>query len=169
MRDHVPEFKPSPGSALRARLLLVALLGAPGALTPAAAETPPVLSRAEAVEIFETQTGEINRPKEVGTYYEATVPDTLDLAERARLGMNHFLGILRDEPPYNYEMPFFVGYHPKNDKPVQFMHVTALGACQLKAMEAMVFGRLMTGSTDGLQREAKIYDNVYLYPGLFEE
>ena len=32
--------------------------------------------------------------------YEATVPDTLDLAERGRLGINHFTSIIREERDY---------------------------------------------------------------------
>jgi len=48
------------------------------------------------------RSGDLNRPKEVGSYYAATVPDTLDLAERARLGVNHFTSIISEE--HDYEM-----------------------------------------------------------------
>ena len=42
----------------------------------------------------------INLPRESGTYYEATVPDTLDLGERAHLGINHFLNLISEENDY---------------------------------------------------------------------
>ena len=32
----------------------------------------------------------LNAPTTRGSYYKAEVPDTLDLAERARLGLNYF-------------------------------------------------------------------------------
>ena len=95
---------------------------------------------------------QINAPAVPGSYYEAEVPDTLDLAERARLGLNHFLDIMREE--YNCEMPLTFDFAP----PVMNMHGNALGACQSKAMEAMAFLRLMTGSREGLDREAKMLE-----------
>lgn len=94
----------------------------------------------------------INAPVVEGSYYEAEAPDTLDLAERARLGLNHFLEIMREE--YNYEMPLTFDFAP----PVMNMHGNALGACQCKAMEAMSFLRLMTGSTVDLEREEKMLE-----------
>ena len=53
---------------------------------------------------LQARTSPINRPKEVGTYYEATAPDTLDLAERARLGLNHFTESIREELDYEMVM-----------------------------------------------------------------
>ena len=41
------------------------------------------------------EAGQINEPAVKGSYYEAEVPDTLDLAERGRLGLDHFLAITR--------------------------------------------------------------------------
>ena len=94
----------------------------------------------------------INAPAISGSYYEAEVPDTLDLAERARFGLNHFLEIMREE--YNYEMPLTFDFA----RVVMNMHGNALGACQCKAMETMAFLRLMTGSTVDLEREAKMLE-----------
>ncbi len=39
-----------------------------------------------------------------GEHYEDTVPDTLDLAERAALGLNYFMGMT--EPDLDHEMYF---------------------------------------------------------------
>ena len=33
-------------------------------------------------------------PARLGEYYEATVPDTVDLAERAGYGVNHFTSVI---------------------------------------------------------------------------
>lgn len=60
------------------------------------AATPWIPAQAETSEAILARTTEINRPKEIGTYYAATVPDTLDLAERARLGISHFT-LIQDE------------------------------------------------------------------------
>ena len=137
---------------------------------------------------------DINRPKESGTYYQATVPDTLDLAERAGYGINHFTSIISEEN--NYEMYWSVahGLYPKDiveylgredlhpwgydfgqtDPPVINFLFPSLMICQPKAMEAMAMERLMTGSEQHLKREAKMLemmvslideDGLYMIPG----
>jgi len=93
-------------------------------------------------------------PARLGTYYECTVPDTLDLAERARLGLHYFDSIM--EASLNYEM--FFGEHFDTHPVSMYAHVTSLGACQEKALEAIAFQRLMTGSTLNLDREARMVE-----------
>src|SRR5437879_9341900 len=44
----------------------------------------------------------LNRRKTEGRYYRTTIPDTLDLAERAHLGVKHLMSITSEEN--NYEM-----------------------------------------------------------------
>lgn len=112
--------------------------------TASTSETPWVAGTAETPEIVRTRTTSINRPKEIGTYYKATVPDTLDLAERARLGVNHFT-LIQDQ---NCEMHFSGG-------PSGMGHqFSPLMACQPKGMEAMAMERLMCGSIQGLEKES---------------
>src|SRR5206468_10046577 len=41
-----------------------------------------------------------------------------------------------------------------------YAHMTALGACQPKALEAICFDRLMTGSRENLRREAGMIDKM---------
>ena len=48
--------------------------------------------------------GLFNLPARLGNYYEAEVPDTLDLAERARLGLNHYTESIREELDYEMVM-----------------------------------------------------------------
>ena len=55
----------------------------------------------ETSKTLKAQTSQINRPQEIGTYYEATVPDTLDLAQRAKLGVNHLVSIISEENGYD--------------------------------------------------------------------
>lgn len=100
---------------------------------------------------------QINEPAVKGSYYEAEVPDTLDLAERGRLGLAHFFAIMRDED--NYEMPFDIYFMPRdNNGPVAMMQLVSLGCCQEKVLEALAFLRLMTGSTEQMDREAKMVE-----------
>jgi hypothetical protein len=101
----------------------------------------------------------INLAKETGSYYEATVPDTLDLAERARLGVNHFTSVISEKD--NYEMYWRADF----DKPDQWSwpgHMwfafAPLFCVQQKAMMALAMQRLMTGSVQNLEREAKMLE-----------
>lgn len=87
-----------------------------------------------------------------GERYEATVPDTLDLAQRAGHGLHYFYGILADD--LDYEMYF--GGTMRH----LYAHITSLGACQDKALEAIAFQRLMTGSTDDIKREAAMVNRM---------
>ena len=83
-----------------------------------------------------------NRPKEVGVYYKAVVPDTLDLAERARLGLNHFTSITRPERDYEmYWRGDFVPADPDSWPGHMSLLFPPLFACQPKAMEAMAMLR----------------------------
>jgi hypothetical protein len=103
------------------------------------------------------KSGEINTPAVKSDCYEAEVPDTLDLAERGRLALGHFLAITRED--YGCEMPLMIHFRPEDENgPRMLMHDNSLGACQAKAMEAMAFLRLMTGSTEHTVREAKMLE-----------
>ena len=64
-----------------------------GAATSEAEERAWIPTISETPKTLRARTHRINRPKELGTYYNAVVPGTLDLAERARLGLNYFTGV----------------------------------------------------------------------------
>ncbi len=127
---------------------------------------------------MKARTSDINRPREVGKYYEATVPDTLDLAERAWLGINHFTRLISEKD--NYEMYWgamacnyppdlmkLIG-HPdwtqwggdlsSYNPPILNMQMSPLMACQAKAVDAMAMERLMSGSQQLLEREARMLE-----------
>jgi hypothetical protein len=106
------------------------------------AQQPPTYDHVGAVRAFFAR----------GERYEARVPDTLDLAQRAGYGLNYFFGILNDD--LNYEMYF--GGTMRHLYP----HITSLGACQDKALEAIAFERLMTGSEADLDREGAMVDRM---------
>jgi hypothetical protein len=90
-----------------------------------------------------------------GERYEDTVPDTLDLVERAALGLNYFTGMT--EPDLDHEM-YFHAQFDQSSPPVLKTHVTSLGACQAKALEAMAYLRTMSGSTQGVEQEARMVE-----------
>lgn len=136
-------------------------------------------------QVWKSQATELNRPVAVGTYYEAVVPDTLDLAERAKYGVNHFTMSISEQ--HDYEMYWGVqpiGYSPdmmewfglagvekmgcsfgEYNRPFMMMHNSELQACQLKAVEAIPMLRLMSGSTQLLHREAKMLAEMIGYIG----
>lgn len=92
-----------------------------------------------------------------GQYYETTVPDTLDMAERARLGINHFTSIISKER--DYEM-----YWSGSSGGLDFVFHSPLN-CQPKALEAMAMERIMSGSQQNLEREAKMVDRMVAHLG----
>ncbi|MBI4531458.1 MAG: hypothetical protein HY709_08025, partial [Candidatus Latescibacteria bacterium] len=94
-------------------------------------------------------------PARLGSYYEAAIPDTLDLAERATLGLHHFTSIISEE--HGYEMPL-LGDFDRFCLPAVTFHMNALGSCQCKAMEAMAMLRVMSGSLQHVAREAKMVE-----------
>ena len=116
----------------------------------------------------------INVPRATGEYYKATVPDTLDLAERAQLGVSHFLNLISETNDcemfwgvnafypegmnsllgYDLPQPWggnFAEYNP----PAMTFNPTVLMACQGKAMEVLAMLRLMSGSRESLPLEAR--------------
>ena len=135
---------------MRYYCLIVSMFWALSTLVyPVNAETGTwVRSPDESSETLVARTSKLNRPKQVGSYYETTAPDTLDLAERARLGLNHFIEVQDDNCEMYFAGSVGGGAH-------QF---SPLMACQPKAMEAMAMDRLMTGSTQGLEKEARMLE-----------
>ncbi len=84
-----------------------------------------------------------------GDYYEALVPDTLDLADRGTLLVNFLTGMV--EPEHGYEMylgSFF------NANPAYMSHGNIGGYLDVpKAIEALPQARLMSGSKQNLDIE----------------
>ena len=99
--------------------------------------------------------GPSNLPAQSGAYYQDTVPDTLDLAERARLGLGYFTGLL--DPKLGYEMPLTCNFS-KTQPPYMVYNLNSIGTCQAKALEVMAYLRLMTGSKKDLDREKGMID-----------
>jgi hypothetical protein len=117
----------------------------------------------------------INIPRTAGQYYTVTAPDTLDLAERAHLGVAHFLNLISESNDFEmywgvnafypegmnallgYDLPQpwggnFAEYNP----PAMTFNPTVLMACQGKAVEALAMLRLMSGSRENLRLEARM-------------
>ena len=73
----------------------------------------------------------------------------------------------------DYEM-YFTSWFDQYSQPALQTHVTSLGACQAKALEARALLRVMSGSRLNLEREAKMVammagmlgaDGLYWVPG----
>ncbi len=130
-------------------------------------------AKARALAPDESKLSGINAPKIPGEYYKAAVPDTLDLAERAHLGVAHFLNLISE--PNDYEMYWGVNaFYPEGmnsllgydlpqpwggnfaeyNPPAMTFNPTVLMACQGKAVEALAMLRLMSGSRERLALEA---------------
>ena len=126
-----------------------------------ATETPWDTSATDHTDAWQSRALDVNRPKDPGSYYTATVPDTLDLAERARLGVNHFTEITSEEldyemywgtlgGQYGQEMMDYLGKpgwtrwgydFGDTNPPVLTTQFSPLQACQPKAMEALAMLR----------------------------
>ena len=86
----------------------------------------------------------------MGEYYDAVVPDTLDLAERAKLGVHHFVSIMDED--FDYQMRW------TGDRTAMTHGRAIFSICQPKALEAMAMLRVMSGSRQGLEREARMVE-----------
>ena len=84
--------------------------------------------------------------------YEAQVPDTLDLAERARLSVNSLTGSC--DPAFNYETVHngHLDYNPA------FLNMWTGGPCHPKVLHVLPLMRLMSGSTQHIDYDEKMLD-----------
>ena len=89
-----------------------------------------------------------------GTYYKAVVPDTLDLAERARLAVNAITGAA--DPHNNYEV-FQCGHC--DQQPANFNHNHG-GPCLAKAIDVLPRMRRMSGSHQNEDFDRKIVNSM---------
>jgi len=88
-------------------------------------------------------------PRPTGTSYEATVPDTLDLAERAALGVNCLTGAL--DPQYGFELYFVVQFTA--NPPYMHHEASGLPTNNPKFAESLPMMRVMSGSAQHLDIE----------------
>lgn len=84
-----------------------------------------------------------------GAVYETAVPDTLDLAERAVLGLHGLAGVL--SPEANYEFWWSVNYDVQ--PACMARDARSFAACGPKLLDAFVMMRVMTGSEDFFEQE----------------
>ena len=131
----------------------VPLLAAwPGIVGPGlrAEEEAPQWKPGDPVGYITPKIPEVGLPPYEGEKYEATVPDTLDLAERARLAIN---GLTETTNPLaDYELYNTVSF--RTDPPSMEMHCW-YPTLLLKFMWALSMMRLMSGSEQNLQVERR--------------
>jgi hypothetical protein len=102
------------------------------------------------------RTSPLNQGRTAGHYYKAVVPDTLDLAERARLGLGHCTSII--SPEDGYSMYAGGGFGPDLiglDTPELGHLCCQAQCCEGKYMEAMAMLRVASGSSQDLELENK--------------
>ncbi|OHB81616.1 MAG: hypothetical protein A2W31_15000 [Planctomycetes bacterium RBG_16_64_10] len=87
-----------------------------------------------------------------GKFYEAIVPDTLDLADRAALAINCLTGAL--DPDYGYELYFVARFNA--DPPYMHHEASGLPTNNPKFAESLPMMRLMSGSTQNLDIERRM-------------
>lgn len=114
-----------------------------------------------------TEETSVTIPARLGNYYDVTVPDTVDLAERARLGLNHLTSVIREEQ--DYEMCWLGIFNGDTFShlpwPVLTLRCCPLQCCQPKCMEAMVMARVMSGSQQNLERETRMVEMMSSHIG----
>ena len=129
------------------------------ARTAAAIASVSALSKASpALLLNRTKTGPAALESEValnGEHYEAEVPDTLDLADRARIAIN---GLTRGvDPKHDYEHYFLVMYMKD---PPEMWHTGPgdMSCCNPKWSESLPMMRCMSGSDFNCETEQKMMD-----------
>ncbi len=92
-------------------------------------------------------------PAHKGQSYSDRVPDTVDLAEMARLAINGLTGA--GDPDSHYELYFTVNWFKNPPR----MYHDAGADCQAKFMEPLVLNRLISGSTQNLDIERAMIES----------
>lgn len=95
-----------------------------------------------------------SKDNNAGEFFEAAVPDTLDLAERAELSVNALTGAISDE--HNFEV--FQCAHLDQQPPN--MNLSWAGPCVGKPIEALPMMRTMSGSKLNIDKEEKMIESV---------
>ena len=100
---------------------------------------------------------EVPIPRFVGERYEAEIPDTLDLAERAELAINSITRML--DPDRDYQM--YAEMRFTRRPPV--IRITGLSgsiSCANKHLESLPLVRLMSGSTFNIEVDSKLMESM---------
>ena len=102
--------------------------------------------------------GEVNAGEYLkGERYQATVPDTLDLADRAALAIRGITNVA--DPDWHY-FPYFNSYFNRQP-PVLFHDILSdIFGAQEKFMEALPLLRIMSGSTEQLDIEKGMIQGI---------
>ncbi len=101
-----------------------------------------------------------------GTWYEAEVPDTLDLAQRAAIALNGLVGTL--DPVADYEIFFRINFAA--NPPFMLHDTTGLPTNNPKYAESFPMMRVMSGSDQFLDTEQglmKMISSLIAEDGLF--
>ena len=101
----------------------------------------------------------LEKLKPSGEHYEATVPDTLDLAERARLSVHGLTSFLNEKAGY---APY--GHTYFNANPPYMSDMAGGPPNWGKIAESLIMARLMSGSEENLDVEQKTLEGMLASP-----
>lgn len=91
-----------------------------------------------------------------GQKYTAVVPDTLDLAQRARMCLNNLTGVLDPQSKFEQYFTVFLGTNPAYMKHNECARATI----DPKFLKALPYMRIMCGSDQNLDSEQGLMDGV---------
>jgi len=104
----------------------------------------------------EFKNARIKSPPLKGKYYEAEIPDTLELTRHAEFSINALTRLL--EPKYDYTQFSFCEF--RSDPPTLAMGHGGLTNLNPKWMEALPLMRIMSGSKFNLERDGKLVGSL---------
>ena len=97
-----------------------------------------------------------------GKKYEALVPDTLDLADRADFAINSAVGCIEEK--FDYEcwwMLYFIRFQPELSGPGIRPHTNQWFDVNPRVFEILTTMRLITGNKWGMDTEQKMIDSMF--------
>ena len=140
-------------------LVLAGLLGLPTSLQALEGETahPEVQTeqepkRSKQIKYINPEVPEVQLPAYAGKRYPASVPDTLDLAERARFAVNGLTGPTNQDADYELYWALVLGNNPP------YMYNDFNDHVQIKFYEALPLVRLASGSRQDLHVERRLME-----------
>ena len=119
---------------------------------PAGMETEQQPRRSTQIKYINPEVPDVRLPGYEGKRYSASVPDTLDLAERARLAVNGLTGPTDPNADYELYWTLLLGNNPP------YMYHAFSDHVQIKFYEALPLVRLASGSRQNLHVEQRLME-----------
>ena len=118
----------------------------------ASLDIPQEPRRSTRIKYINPEVPEVQLPAYEGNRYQASVPDTLDLTERARLAVNGLTGPTNPEADYELYFSLVLGNNPP------YMYHSFNDHVQIKFYEALPLMRVASGSRQNLHVEQRLME-----------